>query len=134
MYVSDPNVWRTFYKKNMLAGKFNPAQYQGRQTEGGGGGGGALPVCMPRNLIWSPSILNTTEPEEKVVIGQQVSPVTAVGERAKSDLKESIEDTDLRRSRLYVKCKIIKIRRFSLGNRQNDWHHQRSASEHSSNR
>ena len=32
------------------------------------------------------------EPEEKVIVGKQVSPVTAVEERAKSDLKDAIQD------------------------------------------
>lgn len=87
MYVSDPNVWRTFYK-NMLTGKFNPAQYRGRQT--GGGGIAGMYAKKPYMIPVSPHI--TTEPEEKIVVGQQVSPVTAVEERAKSDLKESIQD------------------------------------------
>ena len=34
----------------------------------------------------------TQEPEEKVIVGKQVSPVTAMEERAKSDLKDAIED------------------------------------------
>ena len=55
MYVSDPTVWRSFYK-NMIEGKFNPGQYRGRQTGGGGGGGGGVGAvasleCMPRNHI-----------------------------------------------------------------------------------
>ena len=50
MYVSDPTVWRSFYK-NMIEGKFNPGQYRGRQTGGGGGEAVASLECMPRNHI-----------------------------------------------------------------------------------
>ena len=79
MYVSDPDVWRTFYK-NMLAGKFNPTQYRGHQI--GGGGIAGMYTKKPCMIPVNPHI--TTEPEE--------SPVIAVEERAKSDLKESIQD------------------------------------------
>ena len=34
MYVSDPRLWKIFYK-NMLEGKFYPQRYKGRQTGGG---------------------------------------------------------------------------------------------------
>ena len=87
MYISDPNVWRSFYK-NMLEGKFNPAQYRDRQI--GGGGIAGMYAKKPYMIPVNPHI--TTEPEEKLVVGQQVNPVTAVEERAKSDLKESIQD------------------------------------------
>lgn len=88
MYVSDPTVWRSFYK-NMIEGKFNPGQYRGRQT-GGGSGIAGMYAKKPYMIPVNPHV--TPEPEEKVVVGKQVSPVTAVEERAKSDLKDAIED------------------------------------------
>ena len=87
MYVSDPTVWRSFYE-NMIEGKFNPGQYRGQQT--GGGGIAGMYAKKPYMIPVNPHI--TSEPEEKVVVGKQVSPVTAMEERAKSDLKDAIED------------------------------------------
>ena len=87
MYVSDPTVWRSFYE-NMIEGKFNPGQYRGRQRGGGGIAGmySKKPYMIPVNPH------ATQEPEEKVIVGKQVSPVTAVEERAKSDIKDAIQD------------------------------------------
>ena len=87
MYVSDPTVWRSFYK-NMVEGKFNPAQYRGRQT--GVGGIAGMYAKKPYMIPVNPHV--TSEPEEKVIVGKQVSPVTAVEERAKSELEDAIED------------------------------------------
>ena len=82
MYVSDPTVWHSFYE-NMIEGKFNPGQYRGRQR--GGGGIAEMYAKKPYMIPVNPHA--TQEPEEKVIVGKQVSPVTAVEERAKSDLK-----------------------------------------------
>ena len=87
MYVSDPTVWRSFYE-NMIEGKFNPGQYRGRQR--GGGGIAGMYAKKPYMIPVNPNA--TQEPEEKVTVGKQVSPVTAVEERAKSDLKDAIQD------------------------------------------
>ena len=87
MYVSDPTVWRSFYE-NMIEGKFNPGQYRGRQR--GGGGIAEMYAKKPYMIPVNPNA--TQEPEEKVTVGKQVSPVTAVEERAKSDLKDAIQD------------------------------------------
>ena len=87
MYVFDPAVWRSFYE-NMIEGKFNPGRYRGRQIGGGGIAGmySKKPYMIPLN----PHV--TKKPVEKVVVGKQVSNVTAVEERAKSDLKDAIDD------------------------------------------
>ena len=87
MYVSDPTVWRSFYE-NMIEGKFNPGQYRGRQRGGGGIAGmyAKKPYMSPVNPH------ATQEPEEKVIVGKQVSNMTAIEERAKSDLKDAIQD------------------------------------------
>ena len=87
MYVSDPTVWRSFYE-NMIEGKFNPGQYRGRQR--GGGGIAGMYANKPYMIPVNPHA--TQEPEEKVIVGKQVSPVTAVEERANSDLKDAIQD------------------------------------------
>lgn len=87
MYVSDPAVWRSFYE-NMMEGKFNPGRYRGRQI--GGGGIAGMYAKKPYMIPVNPHV--TKEPVEKVVVGKQVSNVTAVEERAKSDLKDAIDD------------------------------------------
>ena len=59
-----------------------------RQAERGGGIAGMYakkPYMIPLNSH------ATQEHEEKVIVGKQVSPVTAVEERAKSDLKNAIQ-------------------------------------------
>ena len=87
MCLSDPTVWRLFYG-NIIEGKFNPGQYRSRQTGGGciAGMYAMKPFMIPVNPYASQA------PKEKVIVGKQVSPVTAVEERAKSDLKYAIRD------------------------------------------
>jgi len=84
MYVSDPEVWRRFYR-NMLDGKFNPEQYRPRQSGGGIGGMYKKSYMIPVN----PHL--DYEQEEKIVVGKQVTPMAAVVERAKSELRDKIE-------------------------------------------
>lgn len=84
-YVSDPRVWKTFYK-NMLDGKFNPDGFRKKQVGSGiAGMYSKKPYMIPVNP-------NLSEEEPKEVIGKQVSPMTAVEDRAKSELKEEMRD------------------------------------------
>lgn len=71
-----------------MDGKFNPGQYRGRQTGGGGISGmfSKKPYMIPVN----PHVTHEKK-EEKVVVGQQVTPTAAVEERAKVELKDAIE-------------------------------------------
>jgi len=88
MYVSDPRVWKSFYK-NMMDGKFDPHRYRGRQK--GGAGIGGLYTKKPYMIPVDPHV--TREPEEeKVVVGKQVTPVAAAEERAKSELKDAVKE------------------------------------------
>lgn len=84
-YVSDPRIWKTFYK-NMVDENFNPRSYKGRQSEGGiAGMYSKKPYMIPVN----PHI---TVEEPKEIFGKQVTPMVAVEERAKEDLKEEMRD------------------------------------------
>ena len=86
-YISDPRIWKSFYK-NMIDGKFKPTQYKGRQTGRGIGNMYAKkPYMIPVNRHVS------KEPEiEQVIVGKQITPVTAVEERAKTEMKEAIQE------------------------------------------
>ncbi|KAJ8320135.1 hypothetical protein KUTeg_001722 [Tegillarca granosa] len=85
IYVSDPVIWRKFYK-NMLNGKFRPEQYRPNQTGGSGVAG-----MYADSLYKIPVNPNTDEEEkEKIIVGKQITPMAAEVERAKSELKEAI--------------------------------------------
>ena len=86
-YVSDPEVWRKFYK-NMLNGKFYPGQYRGRQTGGAGIAGmyANRPYMIPVNRHIG------EEEEDKIVVGKQVTPVAAAVERAKSEHRDAVRE------------------------------------------
>jgi hypothetical protein len=86
-YVSDPRVWKSFYR-NMVDGHFRPGKYRGRQTGGGiGGMFSKKPYMIPVN----PHLASTESPDKKVV-GKHVTPMAAVEERAKSELKNAIKE------------------------------------------
>jgi len=87
MYVSDPRIWKSFYK-NMIDGKFDPGRYRGRQK--GGGGIGGMYSKKPYMIPVDPHVSREHE-EEKVVVGKQVTPIAATEERAKSELKDAIK-------------------------------------------
>lgn len=72
----------------MIDGKFNPSQYKGRQTGRGIGNMYAKkPYMIPVNRHAS------KEPEkEQVIIGKQITPVAAIEERAKTEMKEAIQE------------------------------------------
>lgn len=55
----------------------------------GGGGIAGMYAKKPYMIPVNPRV--TPEPEEKLVVGKQVSPVTAVEERARSELEDAIE-------------------------------------------
>lgn len=85
-YVSDPRVWKSFYK-NMIDGKFNPGYYRGRQTGSGiANMYSKIPYMIPVNRHLS------TEPEQTIVVGKEVTLTAAVEDRAKSEFKDTIED------------------------------------------
>ena len=86
-YISDPRIWKSFYK-NMIDGKFKPTQYKGRQTGRRIGNMYAKkPYMIPVNRHVS------KEPEiEQVIVGKQITPVTTVEERAKTEMKEAIQE------------------------------------------
>ena len=83
MYVSDPEVWKNFFR-DLRDGKIDHRRYRGRQT---GGAGIAGMYAKKSYLIPVPSY-----EREKIVVGQQVTPVAAALERAKSELKDAIRD------------------------------------------
>ena len=85
-YVSDPRVWKSFYK-NMIDGKFNPGYYRGRQT-----GGGIANMYSKKPYMVPVNRHVTTEPEQKVVIGKEVTPSAAAEDRARSEMKDAIQD------------------------------------------
>ena len=85
-YVSDHRVWKTFYQ-NMFEGGFKPSKYRGRQTGGGiGGMFSKKPYMIPVNPH-----LSRKEPADQVV-GKHVTPMAAVEERAKEEMKEAIKE------------------------------------------
>ena len=85
-YVSDPRVWKSFYK-NMIDGKFNPGYYRGRQS---GCGIANMYSKKPYMIPVNPHV--TTEPEQKIVVGKEVTPTAAVEDRARSEFNEAIQD------------------------------------------
>ena len=85
-YVSDPRVWKSFYK-NMIDGKFNPGYYRGRQS---GGGIANMYAKKPYMVPVNPHV--TKEPEQKLVVGKEVTLTAAVEDRARSEFKEAIQD------------------------------------------
>lgn len=85
-YVSDPRVWKSFYK-NMIDGKFNPGYYRGRQS---GGGIANMYSKKPYMIPVNPHV--TSEPEQKIVVGKEVTPTAAVEDRARSEFNEAIQD------------------------------------------
>ena len=86
-YVSDPRVWKSFYR-NMMDGQFRPGKYRGRQT---GGGIGGMFSKKPYMIPVTPNLTSTEYPDKKVV-GKHVTPMAAVEERAKSELNDAIKD------------------------------------------
>jgi hypothetical protein len=78
-------VWKTFYK-NMLDGTFNPGSYKKRQV---GSGIAGMYAKKPYMIPVNPH-LAAEKPKE--IIGKQVSPVTAVEERAKEELRDEMRD------------------------------------------
>lgn len=85
-YVSDPGVWKSFYK-NMMNGKFHPTQYRGRQS---GGGIAGMYAKKPYMIPVNPHVSH--EQDSNTVVGKHVTPVAAVEERAKSEMKEAIKE------------------------------------------
>lgn len=84
-YVSDPRIWKTFYK-NMLDGQFNPRNYKGRQSRSGiAGMYSKKPYMIPVNP-------HVTVEEPKGIVGKQVTPIAAVEERVKGELKDEIRE------------------------------------------
>ena len=84
-YVSDPEVWRKFYK-NMLEEKFRPEQYKSKQTGGAGIAG------MYANKPYIIPVNRHGKDEEEEMEVQQVTPVAASLERAKSEYKRKLEE------------------------------------------
>ena len=85
-YVSDPRVRKSFYQ-NVIDGKFNPGYYRGRQS---GGGIANMYAKKPYMVPVNPHV--TTEREQKIVVGKEVSPTAAAEDRARSEFKEAIQD------------------------------------------
>ena len=78
-YISDPRIWKSFFK-NVIDGKFNPTQYKERQTGRRIGNMYAKkPYMTPVNRHVSKEL-----EKEQVMVGKQITPVTAVEERAKN--------------------------------------------------
>ena len=71
----------------MIDGKFNPVYYRGRQSSGGiANMYSKKPYMIPVN----PHV--TSEPEQKIVVGKEVTPRAAVEDRARSEFSEAIQD------------------------------------------
>ena len=85
-YVSDPRVWKSFYQ-NMIDGKFHPGYYRGRQS-----GGGIANMYTKKPYMVPVNRHVTIEPEQKIVVGKEVSPTAAAEDRARSEFKEAIQD------------------------------------------
>ena len=85
-YVSDPRVWKSFYQ-NMIDGKFHPGYYRGRQS-----GGGIANMYAKKPYMVPVNRHVTIEPEQKIVVGKEVSPTAAAEDRARSEFKEAIQD------------------------------------------
>lgn len=84
-YVSDPILWKDFYR-SMLNEKFVPEQY-GRKQRGGG-----IAQLYTRKPYMIPVNPHTEEKKnDETIVGAQVTPVAAVEERAKSELKDEIQ-------------------------------------------
>jgi hypothetical protein len=71
----------------MTDGKFNPTKYKKKQS---GGGMGGMYSNKPFMIPVNPHV--TRDSEKKMVVGNQITPMAAVEERAKSDLKEEIKE------------------------------------------
>lgn len=85
MYVSNPEVWRKFFR-DLAEGKINHGHYRGRQY-----GGAGIAGMYAKKSYMIPVPPNAKEPE-KIVVGQQVTPIAAGVERAKSKLKDAIRE------------------------------------------
>lgn len=70
----------------MVDGNFNPRSYKGRQP---GNGIAGMYSKKPYTIPVNPHI---TVEEPKEIFGKQVTPMVAVEERAKEDLKEEMRD------------------------------------------
>ncbi|KAJ8321129.1 hypothetical protein KUTeg_001324 [Tegillarca granosa] len=84
-YISDPDTWKTFYH-NMINGKFK----RGKSNQVGGGIGGMYsnkPYMIPISQYKSETIQKPLP-----MIGNEVSPIAAIEERAKSEFKDAIKD------------------------------------------
>lgn len=69
----------------MMNGKFDPNKYRGRQT------GGGIAGMYSKKTYMIPVNSNAKE-EETNVVGQSVTPMAAVEERAKSEMKDAIKE------------------------------------------
>lgn len=84
-YISDPDTWKTFYH-NMINGKFK----RGKSNQVAGGIGGMYsnkPYMIPISQYKSETIQKPLP-----MIGNEVSPIAAIEERAKSEFKDAIKD------------------------------------------
>ena len=77
LYVSDPKMWEQAFK-DLSSGKINPYVYNRRPQTGRGLGG----------RYSSTFHVPVKAPEKIVVPIKQITPMAAVAERAKSDLKK----------------------------------------------
>ena len=84
-YVSDPEVWRKFYR-NMPNGKFRPEQYRPKQK--GGAGIAGMYANKPYIIPVDENAKDDDDDEEM----KQVTPVAASLERAKSEYKRKVEE------------------------------------------
>jgi hypothetical protein len=73
----------------MIDGQIRPGKYRGRQTGGGiGGMFSKKPYVIPVNRN-----LASTESPDKKIVGKHVTPMAAVEERAKAELKDAIKES-----------------------------------------
>lgn len=84
-YVFDPRIWKTFYK-NMSDGQFNPRNYKGRQS------GSGIAGMYSKKSYMIPVNPHITVEEPKEIVGKQVTPIAAVEERAKGELKDEMRE------------------------------------------
>lgn len=70
----------------MVDGNFNPRSYKGRQS------GSGIAGMYSKKPYMIPVIPHLTVEEPKEIFGKQVTPMVALEERAKEDLKEEMRD------------------------------------------
>lgn len=84
MYILNPKLWKTFYA-NMMKDQINPYVYNGKQR------GGGITNMYSKKSFMIP-VNEYAKEIEKIVVGDQITPVEAVEQRAQVNLNEAIQE------------------------------------------